>query len=192
MAAKSKIQQLAEYTALQSGLPSYWPNAVFPLSGTQYTTPEVVGYATALIAATNLVTSKQADLESARTALTSLVTATGPIVEGAREVIALQFKNAPATLTALGVTPRKKPAPLSSEALAAKAAKIRATREARGTTSKKQKALITGGVTGVTITPVIPPSPAPTASASGSTTSAANGSSPPVVANAVVPGATRS
>jgi len=114
------------------------------------------------------------------------------LVEGAGEVLALEFKNAPTTLTALGVTPRKKPAPLTSEVLAAKAAKARATRKARGTTSKKQKAQITGNVSGVTITPVRTPAPAPTASESGSTTPAANGSSTPFVANAVVPGAAHS
>jgi hypothetical protein len=49
--------------------------------------------------------------------------------------------------------------------LAARAAKAAATREARGTTSKKQKLAVKGNVTGVTVTPVTAPSAAPSPSA---------------------------
>lgn len=48
----------------------------------------------------------------------------------------------PTTLAALAIVPRKTPKPLSVEALAARTAKADATRKARGTTSKKQKAAI--------------------------------------------------
>ncbi len=89
----------------------------------------------------------------------------GRILDGIREVIGLAYATSPTPLQTLGITPRKKPAPLSVEALAAAKAKAKATRAARGTTSKKQKALITGNVTGVNITPVVTPEPAQAAQA---------------------------
>ena len=67
-----------------------------------------------------------------------------------REVVELMFKSSAPTLADLATVPRKAPKPLSGEARAAATAK--ATRVVRGTTSKKQKALLTGNVTGVSIT----------------------------------------
>jgi hypothetical protein len=52
-------------------------------------------------------------------------------------------------------------APLTSEKRVVAVAKARATREARGTTSKKQKLAIHGNVTGVTVTPVTSPPATP-------------------------------
>jgi hypothetical protein len=54
----------------------------------------------------------------------------------------LTYCNSPTTLTAFDIQPRKSPKPLSTEARAAATAKARATRQARGTTSKKEKAAI--------------------------------------------------
>ena len=60
---------------------------------------------------------------------------------------------------------------MTTQQLAARAAKAKATRLARGTTSKKQKLAVKGNVTGVIVTPVTVPtaatpvSPAPPASA---------------------------
>jgi hypothetical protein len=192
MGAKSQTTLLAEYQALLTGLPKYWPNGVFNLSGTAYTVAQIVDVVTGLVAAMNLVMTKKMDLESARTALLAAQAAGDSLVEGAKEVLALQFKNAPTTLAALGVTPRKTPAPLTAEVLAAKVVKARATRQARGTTSKKQKAQITGNVSGVTITPVTTSEPAPTAAAGGATAAGTNGASTPVASATAVPGPTRS
>jgi hypothetical protein len=50
--------------------------------------------------------------------------------------------------------------PLPTEKRAAATAKLRATRTARGTTSKKQKLAVKGDVTGVTVTPITTPAPA--------------------------------
>jgi hypothetical protein len=78
----------------------------------------------------------------------------GQIVKGIRDSIAVQFSNNATTLAEFMITPRKPYTPLSIAARAAADAKAKATREARGTTSKKQKAQISGNVTGVTITPI--------------------------------------
>ena len=71
-----------------------------------------------------------------------------------RSNVAWMFSNQVSTLTAFAIAPRKVPVPLTAAKRAAAIAKAKATRLARGTTSKKQKAALTGDVTGVTITPV--------------------------------------
>jgi hypothetical protein len=97
------------------------------------------------------------------------------VIREARDVLALMYKGVPDKLDLLDIPLPKPRKPRTSEQLAATAAKIRATREARGTTSKKQKAQIHGNVTGVTITPVtsgttVASAPAASASANGSST----------------------
>ena len=58
---------------------------------------------------------------------------------------------------------------MTSEQYAARAAKARATREARGTTSAKQKLTVKGDVTGITVTPITAPTEAaPTVSTASS------------------------
>jgi hypothetical protein len=59
-----------------------------------------------------------------------------------------------AQLADFGLQPPKARKPLTNEQRAAAVAKLRATRAARGTTSKKQKLSVKGDVTGVQITPV--------------------------------------
>jgi len=63
------------------------------------------------------------------------------------------------TLADYGLKPPKAKTPQTSEQKAKAAAKLRATRIARGTTSKKQKAKIHGVVTATTGTPAAPPTP---------------------------------
>jgi hypothetical protein len=72
-------------------------------------------------------------------------------------MLILMFANAPDTLAVFGLKPPKARVPLTTAQRAAKTAKAEATRIARGTASKKQKAAIKGNVAGVTITPLITP-----------------------------------
>jgi hypothetical protein len=70
------------------------------------------------------------------------------------------FAGAAQTLADFGLEPPKAPKPRTAEQLAAVKAKAKATRLARGTTSKKQKLAIRGNVTGVDIVPVTEPAAA--------------------------------
>jgi hypothetical protein len=161
----SKEQVIQEYQTLASNLASVAPNGVFPYGGQSYTTQQIgVLIAQFLKTATAVASARTAWIEAAQ--VQEQVEATsGKVLDGIREVIGLAYANSPTTLQTLGITPRKKPAPLSVEALAAAKAKAAATRKARGTTSKKQKALITGDVTGVSITPTTTTGGAPAATA---------------------------
>ena len=86
------------------------------------------------------------------------------------------FGNAPDTLAAFKLKPRKTPTPMTAVQKAAAAAKRQATREARGITTDAKKQAIKGAVTGIVITPVVVPQAsasqpaAATAPASGTST----------------------
>ena len=83
------------------------------------------------------------------------------------------YEGSPEVLADFGLTPKKVRKALSSEQLAAAAAKRASTRAARGTIGKKKKAAIKGNVTGVVVTPITAPS-APEPSATNAP-SASNG-----------------
>jgi hypothetical protein len=87
-------------------------------------------------------------------------------------------------LAQFGLAPKKAHKALTSTQLAVKAAKAKATRELRGTTSKKAKALVKSGPMQVTVGPVqqAAPGSAPEGATAASTAPAAptvNAASPP-------------
>jgi hypothetical protein len=68
----------------------------------------------------------------------------GPVVRAYRRFLVATYGNATETLADYALKPPKARAPRTSEQKAQAAAKLRATRKARATTSKKQKASIHG------------------------------------------------
>jgi len=168
LVAKSLTQ--AEYQALLVGLPKYCPTAVFTISGQSYTSAQVVTLIQGLLNASVTAATARAALAAAREAVVKATAAEGQTVKGVREVVGLMFNNSPTILTELAIVPRKSPKPLSAEARAAASAKAKATRKARGTTSKKQKATVSGNVTGVDIIPVTAPATPSSAASSPAVT----------------------
>jgi hypothetical protein len=170
--------ELSEIQALITGMPKYCASTSFVLAGQTYTSSALVQIATSLLAADSAKILAKAAYKAATAAEQKLFATDGLVIQELRQNIVLIFSNSPTTMADLQIAPRKTPKPLSSEALAAKAAKTRATREARGTTSKKDKAKLSGNVTGVNITPVVAGSassaatPAPVAPPSAPTVSA--------------------
>ena len=192
MTKGTKALTTAQYTALQTGLPTYCANTVFTIGGQTYTTAQVVALIVSILNTKLAVAPAKAAWEAAVLAIDQTETQNGKTVKGVRDVVALKFENAPETLATLAIVPRKTPAPLSTAARAAANAKRAATRKARGITSKKQKALLTGNVTGVTITPTTTPEAAPLASTGtgaggGASASSAGAASLPAVANGSTP-----
>jgi hypothetical protein len=182
----------AEYKALITGLPTYCPNLSIILAGQSYTTPQAVALLTTLFNSSTAVATAKGAWKEAIVADDVLNAQSGPIAKELRQIVKLMFSNTTNALAAFDIAPRKVPTPLTAAARTAAEAKAKATRVARGTTSKKQKAQITGNVTGVTITPVtIPATPAPAAAppvgtaattppvTTAPTSTAANGSSVP-------------
>ena len=88
----------------------------------------------------------------------------GPILRAYERFVLVAFAGATQTLVDFGLTPPKARTPLTANELAVRAAKAKATRAARGTTSKKQKLGVKGDVTGLIMTPVKLPTAATPAS----------------------------
>jgi hypothetical protein len=93
-------------------------------------------------------------------ALRATETKVGPVIRAYTSFLRATFSTATAQLGDFGLQAPKAHQPLPTAKRVAATAKLRATRTARGTTSKKQKLAIKGDVTGVTVTPITTPAPA--------------------------------
>jgi hypothetical protein len=144
----------AQLQALVKGFPTALGSVGLPVAGKTYTAAEAVTVFKNVLDARAAVTAAKAAWTTAVEAYQTTLSTDGKLAVELRDSAALMFSTAPNTLSTLEISPRKKPRPLSAEAHIAATAKAKATREARGTKSKKQKEAITGDVTGVTVTPV--------------------------------------
>jgi hypothetical protein len=161
--SNTKAAALAHVQALIAGTTKHFPNGTFTIGSTTYTTASLLQVLQGLANAMTARDAAQAGAKDAMAAEQAAQTQVGPILKAYKRLVLAAFANATQTLADFGLTPPKAPTPLTSEQLAAKAAKSRATRAARGTTSKKQKLAVKGDVTGVTVTPVHAPTVAPPA-----------------------------
>jgi len=180
----TKQTRIAQIQALITGIPKYCASTTFALAGKTYTAPQAVQIATSLVAAASATVQALAAYKEALAAEQQLFATDGVVIREIRQSLELTFSNSPTTLADLKISPRKPPKPLTSEALAAKAAKAKATRLARGTTSKQQKAAVSGNVTGVTITPIVAAASAPqVAPAQGAASSVTTPSTTPAASS---------
>ena len=162
---QSKASALVRVQALMAGTEKHFPNGSFTLGNATYTTASLVQAFKALADALTVLAAAHASTRDAGTAVREAGTKVIPLVRDYRNFLRATFSTANAQLADFGLAPPKARSPLSSEKRVAAAAKMRATRAARGTTSKKQKLAVKGDVTGVIVTPVTStgPSPSPTA-----------------------------
>jgi hypothetical protein len=163
---RSKNGKAAAVTAFITGAKQFFTkgNQMVPLEGTTMTVTAAltqlqtfVDNRAATVAAQATAKAKVAAEKSQAPALLALF--------GAFETfVRLTVGNDPEGLAGFGLEPHKVPAPLTAEEKAVAAAKRKATRDARGTTSKKQKKSVKGNVTAaLVVTPAAaaPPTPAP-------------------------------
>jgi hypothetical protein len=160
---------VAEYQALVSGIPKYCPKAIFSFASQTYTAAQAVKIIATVLSAVSATANAKTALTDARQAEATTVAQNAPLVSFIRSNIAAQFNNNTTTLAAFDIQPKKPRQPLSPAARLAASAKAKATRAARGTGSKKQKATISGNVTGVSVTPITTPAPTPTAASAPTT-----------------------
>jgi hypothetical protein len=152
------------------------------IAGTKkhFATATSLAFASATYTPSQIETSLQqlatlrSDVEDARTALTAKLAVEADqapallaFMRAFVQFVMSAFSKSPDILADFGLTPKKARAPLTVEQKAAAAAKRKATRAARGTKGTRQKAGITGAVTGVTITPVTAAAPEVTVGSSG-------------------------
>jgi len=195
MASKSIPLTQAQLQALISGIPEYCASTIFNVAGQTFTAAQAVAFLTTVQNAGTAIAASRAAWKAAIQASEKNNAGDGVVAHEIREAVALQFSNAPTTMNAFAIAPRKKAKPLTVEARAAATAKARATRLARGTASKKKKAAISGDVTGVTITPttsstVTPSTGAPAVGALTTTPIVTLPVTPAVVTAGAVPAAT--
>ncbi len=161
----TKADVLAQTQALIDGLQVKFPNGSLQFGGATFTTATLVGLLKSLIDAIKATNEAQASAKNALIAERSVKQKALPTIRDLKQFLQTTFGNDVQALALFGLEPRKVPAKKSGEQLAAAAAKAEATRNARGTTSKKQKLAVKGNVTGVLVTPITTagPSSQPTA-----------------------------
>jgi hypothetical protein len=164
--SNTKAAALAHVQALIAGTTKHFPSGSFTIGNTTYTSasliPVLQGLANAMLARNAAETGAKDALTAEQAAQAQIV----PIMRAYERLVLAAFANATQTLADFGLTPLKARTPLTTQQLAVRAAKAKATRAARGTTSKKKKLAIKGNVTGVIETPVTaPPEAAPAAPA---------------------------
>jgi hypothetical protein len=148
---------VAHVQAIIAGTNKRFPNGTISFGNTTYTAAALVQLFQSLADAIAKVNASEASTRDTVTALRDVQAKVNPVLRDYRRFILATFGTASEALTDFGLTPPKARAPLTAEQRVAATAKTRATRTARGTTSKKQKAAVKGNVTGVTITPVVEP-----------------------------------
>jgi hypothetical protein len=159
--SKTKAAALAHVQALIAGTTKHFPNGQFTIGSTTYTAASLIQVFQGLV---NAMLARDAAQTGAKDALAAEHAAqkqVGPVLLAYKRLVLVTFANATQTLADFGLTPLKARTPLTTQQRAARAAKAKATRIARGTTSRKKKLAVKGDVTGVLVTPVHTPTAAP-------------------------------
>jgi hypothetical protein len=157
--SKSKATALANVQALIAGTQKHFPNGQFTLGNTAYTTVSLVQTLQSLADALTAMAAAHASVKDGIAALRTTETKVGPVIRAYTSFLRATFSNATAQLGDFGLQAPKVRTPLPTEKRVTATAKLKATRTARGTTSKKQKLAVKGNVTGVTVTPITTPAP---------------------------------
>jgi hypothetical protein len=154
---KSKAAALAQVQAIIAGTTKHFPNASFTIGGTVYPAASLIQVLEGLASAMTARSTAHAAARDALAAEHAAQAQVGPILLAYKRLVLAAFANTAQTLVDFGLAPPRARTPLTTEQRAVQVAKARATRAARGTTSRKQKLAIKGHVTGVVVTPVTAP-----------------------------------
>jgi hypothetical protein len=150
----NKATALTQVQALIAGTEKHFPNGSLTFGNATHTAAELTQALESLANALAALAVAHVRIKDAGTALSGVEATVGPLVRDYKSFIHATFATAAQTLADFGLKARKAPTPLTSDKRAVATAKLRATRDARGTTSKKQKLAVKGNVTSVQITPV--------------------------------------
>src|SRR5258708_6339664 len=158
--SESKAAALAEVQALVAGILANFPNGSFTLGNVAFTTASLVQVLGTKAEAIQSVNATQAAAKDAVAKLRSVEAEVDPLIGDVNRFLLAVFRPSVIKLAEFGLEPPKVPAPRTVEQKVVAKAKLRATREARGTKSRKAKLAIKGDVVGVVVTPVLrtPPS----------------------------------
>ena len=158
---KNKTDRADKLRKIQAGLQKYFGNVNLTLLGTSYTPAALLAFLQADVASNDASTLAHAAWLKTVKDARDTDAKTNPVLRAIRaQVLAVygEDQNAADILAEFGFAPRKKVV-LTAEQKAERAAKLRATRQARGTKGSRQKAKIHGTV----------PAGSPSASPNGAT-----------------------
>ncbi|HEY4014171.1 MAG TPA: hypothetical protein VGM06_12590 [Polyangiaceae bacterium] len=139
------------------------------IGGVSQTTADIVAVLQARIDSANAAQTTWATWRNAVAADRAERTKTQAYVSGVKQALLVAFTGQVDALADFGMTPRK-PRVVTPEEKVTAAAKAKATRAARHTMGKKQKAAIKGALPPTDATPEAPASPSPAPAPAGSTT----------------------
>jgi hypothetical protein len=155
MPTYAKALTIDQYQALLHTIPTHCASTVITLGGKRYTSTQLVALIKSVLDAELGVSIAKAVWQEAIKKAAEAEATDGRTIKDARASLARIFAHDNGTLALLGIDPPKERARLTAEERLLATAKLRATRIARGTKSKKQLSRIKGNVTGVTIEAVV-------------------------------------
>ena len=159
--SKSKGTEVALAGQLIAGTQKHFATiAALMFASGSFTPAEVEAQLQLLVTLRTDVDNAKAALEAKLAKETAQAAALRAFMRAYVQFVKTTFSKSPDVLADFGLKAKKARAPLTVEQKAAAAAKSKATRSARGTKGSKQKAGITGDVTGVVVTPVTAAKPA--------------------------------
>jgi len=139
--------------AMIGGIQQHLSNATFLVDGQFMPAAGVVAKLQSRVDSSNAVSTAEAAFHGAVSTNAQTEQATARFVTCIRQTVLAMFESKPEVLAAFDVSPRRQPLPRTAEQKVVAAAKARATREARGTMGKKEKAKVKGALTGPVIVP---------------------------------------
>ena len=170
--SNTKAAALAHVQAIIAGTTKHLPNGSFTIGNTTYTSASLIQVFQGLVSAMLARNAAETGAKDALTAEQAAQAQVDPILRGYERLVLVTFASVTQTLADFGLAPPKARTPLTAQQLTARAAKAKATRIARGTTSKKQKLAVKGDATGVVVTSVTAPTVARPSQPGKSTSSA--------------------
>jgi hypothetical protein len=165
-----EILSNAQLEALVQNLTTSAPKTSFIVAEKTYPASQIVKLAESVLTARSNGAAAKGKWVDARNQAAQVEASNIPIVSAVRVMLVPMLSSNTSAMNDLAVAPRKKPTPLTPQDRLAATAKNRATRVARGTTGKKQKANVKGNVTGVVVTPVTSQGTTPVAPPASATT----------------------
>lgn len=152
--SKATLQQ--RLRALVAGTQKHFPNASLTFGGATHTAAELVQLFQSLDDSTTVMDAAKAKWQDTLKAQRDVRANVRPAMQAYATHLVSLFGSAVEPLADFGLTPRKAPALRTAEQKANAAAKRKATREARHTMGKRQKAGIKGTVSAPGNTSVAP------------------------------------
>jgi hypothetical protein len=151
--SKSRTTQINRDEALIAGVQKHLSGVTLTLVGQALTTKQIVSNLQDLIDAASAVPTTRAAWEAAVTADKAQQASSQEFLVALRQTILAMFRSQPDVLADFSLTAPKKHPKLTTAQAALKAAKSKATRQARGTVGPVAKQQIKGNVSSIEIVP---------------------------------------